>query len=167
MTKGDYELIALGATGARLESMIKGETYAGVLNPPFDAKAIAAGMRRIGDSREVLPDYPNTVLAVNREWAQKNRETLVAYLRAWLKGMSWAKDPANREAAIKLVGTEIKLNPNQATDSIEELSNTGNLNLPGLQIVLDLRNQFGFKLNKGEKLPVYYDAAYFNAAREK
>ena len=103
MTKGDYELVALGATGARLESMIKGETYAGVLNPPFDAKAIAAGMRRIGDSREVLPDYPNTLLAVNREWAEKNRETLVAYLRAWLKGMSWVKDPANREAALKLV----------------------------------------------------------------
>ena len=167
MTKGDYELIALGATGARLESMIKGETYAGVLNPPFDAKAIAAGMRRIGDSREVLPDYPNTVLAVSREWAQKNRETLVAYLRAWLKGMSWVKDPANQEAAIKLVGTEIKLNPNQATDSIVELSNTGSLNLPGLQIVLDLRNQFGFKLNKGDKLAVYYDGAYFNAARGK
>jgi ABC-type nitrate/sulfonate/bicarbonate transport system substrate-binding protein len=167
MTKGDYELIALGATGARLESMIKGETYAGVLNPPFDAKAIAAGMQRIGDSREVLPDYPNTVLAVSREWAQKNRETLVAYLRAWLKGMSWAKDPANQEAAIKLVEAEIKLNPNQAADSIAELSDTGSLNLPGLQIVLDLRNQFGFKLNKGEKLPVYYDAAYFNAAREK
>lgn len=167
MTKGDYELVALGATGARLESMIKGETYAGVLNPPFDAKAIAAGMRRIGDSREVLPDYPNTVLAVNREWAQKNRETLVAYLRAWLKGMSWVKDPTNREAAIKVVGTEIKLNPNQATDSIEELSNTGSLNLPGLQVVLDLRNQFGFKLNMGDKLPVYYDTAYFEAARGK
>src|SRR5262245_48772118 len=92
MTKNDYELVALGATGARLESMIKGETYAGILNPPFDTKAIAAGMRRIGDSREVLPDYPNTLLAVNREWAQKNRETLVAYLSAWLKGMSWVKD---------------------------------------------------------------------------
>jgi ABC-type nitrate/sulfonate/bicarbonate transport system substrate-binding protein len=34
MTKGDYDLVALGATSARLESMIKGETYAGVLNPP-------------------------------------------------------------------------------------------------------------------------------------
>ena len=32
MAKGDYELVALGATGARLESMIKGETYAGILN---------------------------------------------------------------------------------------------------------------------------------------
>ena len=91
MTKGDYELVALGATGARLESMLKGETFAGVLTSPFDVKAVAAGMRRIGDSKEVLPDYPNTIFAVNREWAQKNRETLVAYLRGWLKGMSWVK----------------------------------------------------------------------------
>jgi ABC-type nitrate/sulfonate/bicarbonate transport system substrate-binding protein len=167
MNRGDYELVALGATGARLESMIKGETYAGILNAPFDIKAVAAGMRRIGDSKEVLPDYPNTIFAVNRDWAQKNRDTLVAYLRAWLKGMSWVKDPANREAAIKVVGEQLKLNPKQAADSVEELSTTGNLNLPGLQVVLDLRNQFGFKLNKGDKLPVYYDAAYFNAAKGK
>ena len=165
MTKGDYELVALGATGARLESMIKGETYAGVLNPPFDVKALDAGMRRIGDSREVLPDYPNTLLAVSREWGQKNRETLLAYLRAWLKGMAWTKDPANRDEAIKSVGAELKLNPKQAAESVDELSNTGTLNLPGLQVVLDLRNQFGFKLVKGDKLPVYYDASYFNAAK--
>src|SRR6266545_207343 len=167
MTKGDYELVALGATGARLESMIKGETYAGILNSPFDIKALDAGMRRIGDSKEVLPDYPNTVLAVNRDWTQKNQDTLVAYLRAWLKGMSWVEDPANREAAIKMVGSELKLNPKQAAESVEELSTTGNLNLFGLQVVLDLRNQFGFKLNKGDKLPVYYDPAYFNAAKGK
>jgi ABC-type nitrate/sulfonate/bicarbonate transport system substrate-binding protein len=167
MTKGDYELVALGATGARFESMLKGETVAGILTSPFDAKALAAGMRRIGDSKEVLPDYPNTIFAVNRDWAQKNRETLVGYLRGWLKGLSWVKDPANRDAAIKLVGEQLKLNPKQATDSVEELSPTGNLNLPGLQVVLDLRNQFGFKLNKGDKLPVYYDAAYLNAAKGK
>jgi len=167
LTKGDYELVALGATGARLESMIKGETFAGILNPPFDAKALAAGMRRIGDSKEVLPDYPNTVFATSREWAQKNRETLVAYLRAWLKGMGWIKDPANHDAAIKTVSAELKLNPKQAQDSVEELSTTGMLNLPGLQVVLDLRNQFGFKLTKGDKLPVYYDTQYFNAAKGK
>ena len=167
MTKGDYELVALGATGARLESMLKGETFAGVLTSPFDVEAVAAGMRRIGDSKEVLPDYPNTILAVNHEWAQKNRETLVAYLRAWLKGMSWVKDPVNRDAAIKMVGEQLKLNPKQAEESVNELSTTGNLNLPGLQVVLDLRNQFGFKLNKGDKLPVYYDAVYFNAAKGK
>ena len=167
MTKGDYELIALGATGARLESMIKGETFAGVLNPPFDGKALDAGMRRIGDSKEVLPDYPNTVFAVGREWGQKNRDAVVGFLRAWLKAGAWVKDPANREAAIKLVGAELKLNPKQAAESVDDLSTTGNLNLPGLQVVLDLRNQFGFKLPKGDKLPVYYDAQYINAAKAK
>ena len=167
MTKGDYELVALGATGARLDSMIKGETFAGVLNPPFDGKALDAGMRRIGDSRDVLPDYPNTVFAVTREWGQKNRDVVLGFLRAWLKAGAWVKDPANREAAIKLIGTELKLNPKQAAESVDELSTTGNLNLPGLQVVLDLRNQFGFKLPKGDKLPVYYDVQYINAAKTK
>ena len=167
MTQGDYELVALGTTGARLESMIKGETFAGVLNPPFDGKALDAGMRRIGDSRDVLPDYPNTVFAVTREWGQKNRDTVLGFLRAWLKAGAWVKDPANREAAIKLVGAELKLNPKQAAESVDELSTTGNLNLPGLQVVLDLRNQFGFKLPKGDKLPAYYDVQYINAAKGK
>jgi hypothetical protein len=81
--------------------------------------------------------------------------------------MSWVKDPANGDTAIKMVGEQLKLNPKQAEESVNELSTTGNLNLPGLQVVLDLRNQFGFKLNKGAKLPVYYDPAYFNAAKGK
>jgi ABC-type nitrate/sulfonate/bicarbonate transport system substrate-binding protein len=167
LTRGDYELVALGATGARLESMAKGETFAGILNAPFDVKAEAAGMRRIGDSKEVLPDYPNTIWAVNREWAQKNRDTLVAYLRAWLAGMRWVKDPAHREEAVKLVGSELKLSPKAAAASVEELSATGKLNLSGLDTVLKLRTQFGFKLNKGDKLAAYYDADYFSAAAGK
>ena len=101
MTRGDYDLVALGATGARLESMVKGETYAAILNAPFDAKALSAGMRRIGDSKEVLPDYPNTILAVNREWGQKNRDTLVSYLRAWLKGMITCKPRLLRRGTFK------------------------------------------------------------------
>ncbi len=166
MTKGDYELVALGATGARLDSMIKGETFAGVLNPPFDIKALDAGMRKIGDSREVLPDYPNTIFAVARDWGQKNRDSVLAFLRAWLKAGAWVRDPANREEAIKIVGSELKVNPKQAAERIDEQSTTGNLNLPGLQVVLDLRNQFGFKLPKGDKLPVYYDAGFISAAKK-
>src|SRR5262245_8707092 len=167
LNRGDYELIAVGATGQRLESMLKGETFAGILTSPFDTKAEAASMRRIGDSKEVLPDYPNTIWAANREWAQKNREVLVAYLRAWLAGARWVQDPANREEALKLVGSEVKLNPEAAAASIEELSTTGKLNLPGLETVLKLRNDFGFKLNKGEKLVTYHDPDYYSAAAGK
>lgn len=167
MTKGDYELVAAGATGARLDSMVKGETFAAVLNPPVDAKALAAGMRRIGDSKAALPDYPNTIFAVNRAWGQNNRAAIHAYLRAWLKSAAWVRDPANRAEAIKIVGAQLKLNPNQATEAVDEISATGELNLKGLQTVLDLRNMFGFKLNKGEKLPAYYDRQYIDAVKGK
>jgi ABC-type nitrate/sulfonate/bicarbonate transport system substrate-binding protein len=43
MARGDYSLIAKGTTGFRLDSMIKGETFAGVLNAPWDAKAAGGG----------------------------------------------------------------------------------------------------------------------------
>lgn len=164
LTRGDYELVAVGAPSQRLESMMKGETVAGILNPPFDMKALDAGMRQIGDSREVLPDYPNTIFAVNREWGQNNRNSLLGFLRAWLTGMRWVKDPANRQEAVKLVGAELKVNPKAAQERIDELSTSGNLNLPGLETVLNLRTQFGFKLNKGDKLAAYFDAAYLRAA---
>jgi hypothetical protein len=81
--------------------------------------------------------------------------------------MRWVKDPANREEAVKLVAAELKLNPKAAAESVEELSTSGKLNLPGLEMVLKLRNQFGFKLNKGDKLSAYYDADYFSAAAGK
>ena len=61
----------------------------------------------------------------------------------------------------------MKVNPKQAGENIDELSTTGKLNLPGLQVVLDLRNQFGFKLPNGDKLPVYYDEAYVSAVHGK
>ena len=164
MSRGDYELVALGANNARLTSILKGETFAGIFNAPADLQGIEAGMWRIGDSYEVLPDYPNTIIAVNRTWAENNRDTLVRFLRAWLKGLSWARDPANREAAINMIAVDLKLNPKQTGERLDDLSATGNLNIPGLQVVLDLRNQFGFKLHKGDKLPVYYDGSFLAQA---
>ena len=78
--RGDYELVPLGTTGARLESMTRGETFAGVLNPPWDKKAEAEGHKRFADHREVLPNYPGGVFAVSRNWARENRRLLVKFL---------------------------------------------------------------------------------------
>jgi ABC-type nitrate/sulfonate/bicarbonate transport system substrate-binding protein len=45
MERGDYTLMAKGTTGHRLDSMTRGETFAGVLNAPWDGRATAAGGR--------------------------------------------------------------------------------------------------------------------------
>lgn len=165
--RGDYELVAVGATEHRLESMTRGETFAAILNPPVDAKAEAAGLARFANHLSVLPNYTATVLAVNRAWAQGHRDVLVGFLRAWLAGMRWVNDPANREEATKIVAAELKLNSRAAAERVAELSAKGALNLSGLESVLNLRTQFGFKLPMGAAITPYYDLDFYRAASGK
>jgi ABC-type nitrate/sulfonate/bicarbonate transport system substrate-binding protein len=167
LDRGDYQLVAVGAPELRLESMKRGETFASIMNPPVDIQAEAAGFKRFGDQASVLPNYTATVLAVNRGWAEKNRETVVAFLRAWLASLRWVNDPKNHEEATKLVGAELKLNPKVAANRVAQLSANGTLNVSGMEAVINLRTQFGFKLPMGSALKPYYDLDYYRAAGGK
>jgi ABC-type nitrate/sulfonate/bicarbonate transport system substrate-binding protein len=160
--KGDYELVAVGNTPLRLESMKKGETFAGVLTPPVDGQAAAAGMVRLGDSKEVLPGFPNTLFATSRAWAQKERPLLVGYLKAWLASLRWIR--ANPEEAQKLVEAEFKVNAKVAASLIQEMTATGAINPSGLEQALQLRNRFGLTPPMGPAIARYYDPQYFEAA---
>lgn len=162
MERGDYTLLPKGATGHRLESMIQGESFAGVLNPPWDAKADAAGMNRFADQREILPNYPGGVFAVNRKWANDNRAMLTKYLTAWDQGLRWAQDVKNRDEAIKLIADAEKMDEKNAATRLRQLPSNGRLNLAGLQTVLDLRVQFGLTPPMGQDLPKYYDESFYN-----
>ncbi len=164
LNRKDYELVPAGATGHRLESMKRGETFAGILNPPWDAQAAAAGMVRLADHREVLPDYPGGVIAVTLIWAETHRKELTSFLRAWLAGGRWAHDPANREEAISIIGADQKFNRDAAAARLAQLPKDPNLNLPGLQSVLDLRVQFGLTPPMGKDLKRYYDLTWCQQA---
>jgi ABC-type nitrate/sulfonate/bicarbonate transport system substrate-binding protein len=162
MERGDYTLLPKGATGHRLESMNQGESFAGVLNAPWDAKADAAGMKRFADQREILPNYPGGVFAVNRKWANDNRAILTKYLAAWDQGLRWAQDVKNRDETIKLIAEAEKMDEKNAANRLRQLPSNGRLNLAGLQTVLDLRVQFGLTPPMGEDLPKYYDESFYN-----
>ena len=164
MERGDYRLIAKGTTEYRLDSMIQGETFAGVLNAPWDAKAAAAGMVRFADHREVLPDYPGGVFAVARKWAMENRELVLRYLRVWNDALRWAHEEMNRGEALKLIASEEKLDEKSAARKLAQLPASDNLNLSGLQSVLGLRVQFNLTPPMGTKLSSYYDEAFYQAA---
>ncbi len=152
----------MGATGARLESMQRGETFSAILSAPFDVQAAAAGFVRLADHREVLPDYPGGVIAVNRAWATQHRDDLVRFLRARQAGARWLE--ANREAAIDLLAAEMGVGREAAIDRLNQTAIDATLNLPGLQSVLDLRTMFGFTLPMGTDLSRYYDLSYYQAA---
>lgn len=164
MERGDYTLIPKGTTGHRLDSMMQGETFAGVLNAPWDGKAAAAGMVRFADHREVLPDYPGGVYAVARRWATENRDLLVKYLRVWNDAVGWAQKEENRGEALRLIAAEEKLDEKGATRKLAQLPETGDLNLSGLQSVLGLRVQFNLIPPMGTRLSSYYDETFYRVA---
>jgi ABC-type nitrate/sulfonate/bicarbonate transport system substrate-binding protein len=164
MERGDYSLLAKGTTGYRLDSMIQGETFAGVLNPPWDRKAEAAGMKRFADHREVLPDYPGGVYAVSRKWAAASREVLLKFLRAWDEARRWCQEEKNHAEALALVGKAEKLDEKASENRLGQLPKNPTLNLPGLQSVLDLRVQFGLTPPMGKNLASYYDESFYRQA---
>jgi ABC-type nitrate/sulfonate/bicarbonate transport system substrate-binding protein len=164
MDRGDYRLVALGSTGLRLDSMARGETFAGILNPPWDAKAQAAGMVRFADHREVLPDYPGGVFAVGRGWAFANRDLLVKFLRLWNDALRWIHDGKNRAEALKAIAADEKLDEKGAARKLAQAPKDGRLNPAGLQTVLDLRVQFGLTPRMGKELKNYFDASFYQDA---
>jgi ABC-type nitrate/sulfonate/bicarbonate transport system substrate-binding protein len=164
MDRGDYSLVAKGTTGLRLDSMVAGETFAGVLNPPWDAKAAAAGMVRIADHREVLPDYPGGVYAVARDWAKANHDLVVKFLRAWNRAQQFALDEKNRSDVVGIIAAEEKLDEKGAARKLAQLPKSATLNLPGLKCVLDLRVLFELTPPMGGELAKYYDESFNRAA---
>jgi ABC-type nitrate/sulfonate/bicarbonate transport system substrate-binding protein len=166
-TRSDYQLVAVGGTPNRLASLLKGETFASILSPPVDHEAKAAGMVKMAHHREVLPDYPGSSIIVARAWADRHRAELVSFLRARIAAVAWAKDPANREAAITVVSDTLKIGREDGANRLDELAKDGALNVPGLKNVLDLRVQFGFKLPMGNTLQKYYDESYYREAAGK
>ncbi len=160
LNRGDYRLDGVGATGPRFESMKSGKTFAGILNPPWDKKAEDAGLRRMADYREVLPDYPGGVFAVTTRWAAAHRAELVGFLKCLIEAVGWGNDPANRAAALQLLREAQGLDDPTAAKELSSLPETTDLNLPGLQVPLDLRVSFDMAPGKGTNLSAYCDPQY-------
>lgn len=159
--RGDYELLPLGTTGARLESMTRGETFAGVLNSPWDKKAEVAGHKRFADHREVLPNYPGGVFAVSRKWADENCRLLIKFLGIWNSALRWCHDDRNRSDALKIIAAEEKVDETGAARKLAQLPPSGKLNLAGLQSVLDLRIQFHLTPPMGKDLARYFEESFY------
>jgi ABC-type nitrate/sulfonate/bicarbonate transport system substrate-binding protein len=167
LDRNDYQLLAKGATGHRLDSMKREETFAGILNPPWDAQATAAGMVRFGDHREVLPDYPGGVFAVGRQWAADHWDLLVRFLRVWDDARAWAGDSKNHDRVVKTIAQAENLEEKVAANRLRQLPKNGQLNLAGLRAVLDLRVQFGLTPPMGTELMRYYDESFYRDASHK
>jgi len=147
LNKGDYEIKMAGATGFRLEAMLKDKTMvAGMMNPPFSTRGEKAGLKDMGTAAAALGAYQGTSAFVLRPWGKANADTLGKYLQAYIEGWRWSFDPKNKAEVVALLVERLKLPEDIATLSYESTKNDfnrdGAIDMAGVKNVLKLRAQF-------------------------
>jgi NitT/TauT family transport system substrate-binding protein len=100
----DYTLVPCGPILGRWQMLQAGEIEAGLQGAPLNHIAVDAGYRDLGNPRRQFPDFQFTSLNVDSAWAERNRETVIAFLRAFIRAHDWFY--ANREGSLDIAERE-------------------------------------------------------------
>ena len=171
LTSSDYTLLAVGGSEARLNELRKGTAIGAPLVPPYDVIAVSEGYKCLAKPSDYLPAYQGSVCIASHQWARDNRDTLIKYIRAYVKAMDWLSENQNREEAAQILsarlGTTVEV-ANQALEIILDpevgLCERGQLNVPGLETVIELRTKVTPTGQTGLKSEKYYDLTYYEDA---
>jgi ABC-type nitrate/sulfonate/bicarbonate transport system substrate-binding protein len=164
LNKDDYVVKSVGATGLRLDAMIKDKAMAAaIMNPPFSTRGEKAGLKDMGTAAAALGAYQGTAAYVLRSWGKANSDTLVKYLQAYVEGWRWAFDKAE---AVALLVERLKLPPDVAATAFEstskDFSREGVVDMDGFKNVLKLRAEYeGGAPASPDK---YLDLSYYQKA---
>lgn len=170
LKKGDYTVKVVGATFKRLEAMEDKSNSASMLNLPFSIRAKRAGLKSLGSAVKAIGPYQATGGFVMRDWAKQNEEILVNYLKAYVEGVRWSLDPANKEQAVRFLMQRLHLAEDVATqayevatDPAEGLAKDSKFDMEGFRNVLKLRatHESGGAAPSPEK---YIDLSYYQKA---
>ena len=97
--QSDVEFVAVGATPQRWQSVQDGTHAATLLIEPFTSIAQFGGFNVIAKSTDMYAEYQGGVIATTRKTLQNEPEKVEAFIGAYLNGLGWVLDPANREGA--------------------------------------------------------------------
>ena len=146
-----------------------GDNAAAIMNLPFSAQAIEAGMKSLGRVTDMLGPYQAGGAFVLRSWAKAHAETLENYLAGYIESLRWVVDKTNRAEAIALLMDKRKLSRSLATRSYDLMIEPGfgfnpdaKLSAEGFNNVLELRQEI-----EGGPAPdpaKYLDLSYYDRA---
>ncbi len=159
---GDPQLVPVGTTSLRLDSMERGETFAAITSGPDTERALALGFRVLGRSSDHLPDYPGPQCGTTRRWAAAHPDALVHFVRAMVAAIDWARQ--NRDVAIALYRDTRGVSQQAAEETYQALQPDGTVNVAGIQTILDLRVALGFLQPPAPPAERFYDTRYWEQA---
>ncbi|MCZ8516613.1 ABC transporter substrate-binding protein [Paenibacillus filicis] len=85
----DYTIKAVGPILTRWKMLQSGEIDAGLQGVPLNFIAIDAGYTDLGNPRKIFPDFQFTSLNVDSDWAERNSDTVITFLKAIIRAHEW------------------------------------------------------------------------------
>jgi ABC-type nitrate/sulfonate/bicarbonate transport system substrate-binding protein len=169
LERGDYEMVPVGATPQRWES-VKAGTHAGTLAiEPFTSIARNQGFRVLDTSSNLFESYQGGSFAASRQWAEAHPDAVKGFIRGYLEGLDWTLRPDNREEATKILLERMpEIKPpvagavmNSLLSPKSGLTPKAAILMDGVRTVLDLRSRYGGgpTLNDPSR---YIDLSYYN-----
>jgi NitT/TauT family transport system substrate-binding protein len=174
LNEPDYSLIQAGSSAERAAALKAGSVSATLMIPPFDQRMIdEEGFKRLDVSTSVVTHYAWLSQAVRQDWARANKATLVGFIRCWIKGTRWLYEAKNKDAAIRILSKELKLEDRFARIAYDTyfasqtvtVAKDGEVDLVGLQEIINAiaeQGDVGPPIPKAQK---YIDLSYWEEAR--
>ena len=165
----DYEMVAIGATPQRWESVRDGETAGALVLEPFTSIARAQGFNVLDISTDLFDSYQGGIFAASRAWAAANPDAVKGYIKGYLAGLAWTLDPANRDEAAKILLAKMPAIQPRVVDRVLDslldprsgLTPRGEILDDGVKTVLELRSRYseGASLSDPGR---YIDLSYYD-----
>ena len=165
--RDEYIVKSVGSTRFRLDAMTQGgEAAACMLNLPFGVLAEQAGLKVLADPIEELGAYQSCCGFALRGWATQHRDILTRYLAAYVEGLHWVLNPANRAGSIQLLVDRLHIDAAVAETCLDIVSHkvTGfqpdaDIDMAGFRTMLDIRGN-----PENIQPDAYIDLSYHRAA---
>lgn len=146
----ECELVAVGATPQRWQSVKDGTHDATLTIEPFTSIARAQGFTVLNSSRRLFESYQGGVVAARRALLGDRREAVGAFIDGYLEGLEWVLDPSNRSAVSTLLTRRMDVSPQAlgpVLDSVlspqSGLTPDAELLPDGMETVRMLRSKYG------------------------
>jgi NitT/TauT family transport system substrate-binding protein len=96
-----YDIVAVGSTGARYGALTGGAADATLLQAPLTFDAADRGLRHLGSSADAIPSYMFTTAAAKRDWVRDNADTVVRFIRGYQDFLTWMENPASKDKMVE------------------------------------------------------------------
>jgi ABC-type nitrate/sulfonate/bicarbonate transport system substrate-binding protein len=171
----DYALIQAGSSADRAAALKAGSVSATLMIPPFDQRMVdEEGFKRLDVSTSVITHYAWLSQAVRQDWARANKASLIGFIRCWIKGTRWLYDPKNKDAAIRILSKELKIENRFAQIAYDTyfasktvtVAKDGEVDLVGLQEIINAIAEQGDISPPTPKPQKYLDLSYWEEAHK-